>query len=256
MWVFPGGTLAPADQSAAAREVIATDRCGFELHDLNGARLPEPTCLALAIAACRETFEETGVLLARQANGAAADAAQLARLRSERTTLATDPAQFLAALARERLRLDIDRMIYWAHWITPSGVPRRFDTRFFVAPAPESQQLAADSYETTECLWMSPRALLDAAARGTMRLAQPTRYVLEALRASLDAHRTLAALLSAEAHRDVAAVMPKVIDENDKTIIVMPWDERYETTPGEGVRPGQRYEPALLALASRVTRDH
>ena len=248
MWVFPGGALAPADQSAAARDLVTIDRCTFELRDVNGAPLPEATCIALAIAACRETFEEAGVLLARHHDGTAVHASQLTRLRAERAALAADPVQFIAALAREGLRLDIDRMLYWAHWITPSSVTRRFDTRFFLAPAPESQHLAADTYETTECVWMSPRALLDAASAGTMRLAQPTRYALEDVRVSIDSHHSLDALLRAESNREVAAIMPKLLEEHGRTSIVMPWDERYASTPGEGVRPGQRYEPAVVAF--------
>lgn len=254
LWVFPGGALSPADQSDAARALIGGS-ISFELHDSNGERLPESICTALAIAACRETFEETGVLLARRASGQPADAAQLGRLRSERAVLAKDPARFVAALERESLRLDVDRLIYWAHWITPSSVSRRFDTRFFVARAPMLHELFADTYETAECAWMSPRALLEAAERGAMRLAQPTRYTLVDLNESIGRHGTLDALLSGEAHREVAPIMPKMVNENGKTMIVMPWHAQYAATPGEGVRPGQRYEPALTALASKIIRD-
>jgi 8-oxo-dGTP pyrophosphatase MutT (NUDIX family) len=255
MWVFPGGALATADQSDAARE-LTTGRCAFELHDLQGARVPEPLCTAFAIAACRETFEEAGILLARKTDGSAPDAAQLGRLRSERAQLSRDPAQFIAALAREGLRLDVDRIVYWTHWITPSGVSRRFDTRFFVAPAPDTHELLADTYETTECVWMSPRARHDSPRRGSMKLAQPTRYTLEDLRASIEAHGTLDALLSREAHRDVAPIMPKLIQENGTSTIVMPWDPQYADAPGEGVQPGRSYPPALVALPSRTMRDH
>lgn len=255
MWVFPGGALAPADRSDAAR-ALTCGRCAFELYDLEGARVPEPLCTAFAIAACRETFEETGILLARKMDGSAPDATQLARLRAERAQLAKDPAQFSAALAREGLRLDVDCIVYWTHWITPSGVSRRFDTRFFVTPAPDTHELLADTYETTECVWMSPRALLEGARRDSMKLALPTRYTLEDLRASIDAHGTLAALLSREARRDVAPIMPKLIEDNGTSTIVMPWDPQYANVPGEGVQPGRRYPPALVALPSRAPRDH
>jgi 8-oxo-dGTP pyrophosphatase MutT (NUDIX family) len=256
MWVFPGGTLAPADQSDAARKLVAPEHPGFALRDLEGAALPPAIATALAIAACRETFEETGVLLARRTDGSAIESAQLARLQAQRATLATDPALFVAALARENLRLDLGSVIYWAHWVTPSGVPRRFDTRFFVTRAPASHEHTADTHETTECIWMTPRELLAKAHDDAMRIAQPTRYNLEDLRVSLARHRTLDALLRAEAHREVAPIMPKLWKENGKTVIVMPWNEEYPTLPGEGVRAGQHYEPALLALASKIERDH
>jgi 8-oxo-dGTP pyrophosphatase MutT (NUDIX family) len=257
MWVFPGGTLAAADEDDAARNVVLNaDRCAFALRDLTGRPLPPRTCLALAIAACRETFEESGVLLARRLDGAAANGEQLAQLHAERAALAADPALFIEALAREELRLDVQELVYWAHWITPSSGARRFDTRFFVARAPASHELLADTYETTECVWMSPATLLDRARARTMMIAQPTRYNLEDLRVSIAKHHTLDALFEAEGRRSISPIMPKMFKENVKTIIVMPWDATYESVPGEGVDRGQSYEPALLALPSRVELDH
>ena len=152
--------------------------------------------------------------------------------------------------------LDIDRLIYWAHWITPSGVSRRFDTRFFVARAPHGDVFFADTYETTECVWMSPSELLAKAARGEMTIAQPTRYTLEDLRASLHIHGDLETLLAAESNRDVAPIMPKLIQEHGSTAIVMPWDPSYDSLPGEGVPAGQHYESALMRLPSKIERDH
>jgi hypothetical protein len=156
---------------------------------------------------------------------------------------------------KEELRLDIEQLIYWAHWITPSnGPPRRFDTRFFVAAAPDSHDFAADTYETTDCVWMSPENLL-AAARREMTIAQPTRYNLEDIRVSVAKHGSLDALLRNEANRRVSAIMPKLTKRDGRTMIIMPWDEQYRDVPGESVAEGQYYEPALMALESRVERD-
>jgi 8-oxo-dGTP pyrophosphatase MutT (NUDIX family) len=256
LWVFPGGALTQVDQSDAARALVNTARNTYDLRDITGAKLSEAISLGLGIAACRETFEEAGVLLASRADGAPIAGEQLARLQSEREQMASDPSAFVAALAREALRLDFSRMIYWAHWITPSFAGRRFDTRFFVAKAPDSHELAADTYETTECVWLSPQELLHRAQRGDMGLAQPTRYNLEDLRASLERHGTLEALLQAEAQRDIAAIMPKMHKAQGRTMIVMPWDPEFDAIPGEAVRTPQRYSPVLLALPSRVERDH
>jgi 8-oxo-dGTP pyrophosphatase MutT (NUDIX family) len=256
MWVFPGGTLTAADQSEAARNIVLdADRCAFGLRDLTGQALQPSTCVALAIAACRETFEEAGVLLARRTDGSPCTLDQLSRLQAERRALAEDPVLFIATLEREALRLDVKQLVYWAHWITPSSGARRFDTRFFVARAPVSDDLIADTYETTECIWMSPAKLLEQAGAGTMKIAHPTRYNLEDLRVSIEKHGTLDALLQAQAKREVSAIMPKLFNDGGKTIIVMPWDASYETTPGDGV-PGGQYESALLALPSRVELDH
>lgn len=258
MWVFPGGALSAADQSPAARALLANgQQLPHDLRDLTGTLLPAAVRHGLAIAAYRETFEETGVLLAQHADGTACEPEPLARIRARRKAIADDAALFAPALLEEGLHVDIDRLVYWAHWITPStGAPRRFDTRFFVVAAPDVHDHAADTYETTECLWMSPTDLLAAARRGEMKIAQPTRYNLEDLRVSLAKHGSLTALMRNEAKRRVGAIMPKLAKQDGKTIIVMPWDAAYRDTPGESVAPGQYYEPALLALASKIERDH
>ena len=257
MWVFPGGALAAADRSDAARNVVVNaDSCAHKLLDLKGRAVPQDVCLGLAIAACRETFEETGVLLARCADGNPCTEGQLARLQAERTQIAADPERFIAAITRESLRLHIDDLVYWSHWITPEGPPRRFDTRFFIAPAPEAHDFLADTTETTDCVWMSPENLLAAAARGEMKIAQPTRYNLEDLRVSVARHGSLSALMKNERERAVAAIMPKLVKNDEKTLILMPWDEAYASAPGDSVPGNQYYEPALLALHSRVERDH
>jgi len=257
MWVFPGGALAPSDRSDAARKLaVNADTCTHRLLDLSGRALPQDVCLGLAIAACRETFEETGVLLARQANAHPCTEGQLARLQAERQQIAAEPERFVAALSRENLRLHIDELVYWSHWITPLGPPRRFDTRFFIAAAPQAHDFIADATETSECVWMSPDKLLAAAARGEMKIAQPTRYNLEDLRVSIEQHGSLSAVMKNERERRVAAIMPKLVKRDDKTMILMPWDEAYAAAPGDSVPADQYYEPALLALDSRVERDH
>ena len=257
MWVFPGGALAEADQTDAARELLTTAAASpHTLLDITGKALSTPVCQGLAIASLRETFEETGVLIARRTDGAACDSDQLQRIETQRKAIAANAELFAPALLAEGLRLDIGELIYWAHWITPYGPPRRFDTRFFVAVAPPLHDFTADAYETTECVWMTPDALLAPAERGEMTIAQPTRYTLEDLRTSLAKHGSLSALLRNEASRRVGAIMPKLTKQDGRTVIVMPWDESYRELPGETVAEGQYYEPALMALASRIERDH
>jgi hypothetical protein len=105
-------------------------------------------------------------------------------------------------------------------------------------------------------VWMSPEKLLAAGARQEMTIAQPTRYNLEDLRESIARHGSLNALLRNEANRRVGAIMPKLVMHNGRKFIVMPWDESYREAPGESVPEGQYYEPALVALKSRIEMDH
>jgi 8-oxo-dGTP pyrophosphatase MutT (NUDIX family) len=255
LWVFPGGALAPADHDPAARELIRDGR-SFELHDFDGERVSHATSLALALAACRETFEEAGVLLASRPDGSPPHEDQLIRLAAQRAKIAADPTLFVPALQEEGLRLDFERMIYWAHWITPSASARRFDTRFFLARSPATHAFAADTFETTECMWIAPALLLENAARSEMRIALPTRYNLEVLRASIEQHGSLDALLTPDTARAIPPIMPKLVKHNDQSIVVMPWDKDYEALPGEGLKPRTDYDPSLLRLPSRGDMDH
>ncbi|HEY4368659.1 MAG TPA: hypothetical protein VGN07_15600 [Steroidobacteraceae bacterium] len=235
-WVFPGGAVAPSDTSDAALALVSqhdTFTCK-RMRTLQGQPLPLNECLGLAIAACRETFEETGVLLASHANGRPCEPAALSRLQSQRTQITQQPTLFLEMLAEEQLQLDLQRLIYWAHWITPSNSSRRFDTRFFAIAAPDSHEVSADAGETAEYRWQSPAASLDAARQGAMPMPPPTLRTLRELQESISRHRTLDALLRAEASRPVAPILPKIVRDNERTAVVMPWDEGYAQAPGEG----------------------
>lgn len=237
MWVFPGGALSDADRSETAMSRLPeahTISCA-RLDTLEGVRLGEQDCLAMVIAACRETFEETGLLLARRIDGAICDARTIQRVQSQRTAVAGDAALFAELLVNEDLLLDASRLIYWAHWITPSSAPRRFDTRFFAIAAPGEQTATPDLGEASNLQWMSPEQLLASAASGAMPMTQPTLFNLEDLNASIRTHESLAALFSAEANRSVITIMPKMVRDGDRMKLVLPWDGSYGSTAGDGV---------------------
>ncbi len=84
-------------------------------------------------------------------------------------------------MRRESLRLAVDRLVPFGHWITPKGAPRRFDTRFFAARAPEHQAASPDEVETTAGLWARPADVLQASRNGEVELILPTQRSLETL---------------------------------------------------------------------------
>lgn len=255
MWVFPGGTLCPADTSAQSLALIPeAARAGcHRLSDLEGNALPTTTCLGLAIAAARETFEETGVLLATTAEGDHCGSERLARLHDRQRAIVSQPELFATSLHEERLQLDVRRLVYWSHWITPSTVPKRFDTRFFLASLPPEQSATVDSIEATELCWMTPAALIAASDDGTMTLSRPTLYNLMELDASVRQHVSLNAILAAEMQRDVAPVLPKI--RKVERMIVMPWDAEYHVLSSEGVSPDISYPQRLRSLPSRTSSE-
>jgi 8-oxo-dGTP pyrophosphatase MutT (NUDIX family) len=256
MWVFPGGALCPADTSTAALALIAEpEKLGCERFvDPQGQALPQPLCLGLALAACRETFEETGVLLATTAEGHDVRGELLARMHERRRAIVSQPELFATFLQEEHLRIDIERLLYWAHWITPSAVAKRFDTRFFVARLPPEQVPAIDAIEATEMVWMTPAALIAAARDAAMTLSPPTLFNLMELDASVRQHVSLDAIFAAEMRRVIVAVLPKIV-RGERSMIVMPWDAEYHKLTGVGASLENSYPERLRALSSRVFTD-
>ena len=253
MWVFPGGSVCAADASPAALARIpsASQTGCARLDTLHGEPVDAKECLALTVAACRETYEETGVLLASDAAGRHCDNDLAARLQERRRAIASQPELFAELLQAEDLFLRVERLVYWAHWITPSIVPRRFDTRFYLAPVPSDQRAVIDSTETIDHAWMSPAAIVAAALTGDMPVSHPTLYNLMELDASLQQHSSLQELLIGESQRSVVAILPKMVHE-EQTAMVLPWDPFYRNFVGESVPAHLEYPARLRTLPPRM----
>ncbi len=154
-YVFPGGAVDPLDGGPEA-EAICAGRTDAGASALLGF---ESGGLAYWVAVVRETFEEAGILLARREGGPdllAGDAEEEARFAAERVAVNSGTRRFLDLCRDEGLRLSVGDIHYFAHWITPRGAPRRYDTRFFVAAAPPGQIAAHDAGETIAEVWISP----------------------------------------------------------------------------------------------------
>lgn len=166
-YVFPGGGIDAADGEA---HHLARRRPG-----------QSDTHLTQAIAAIRESFEELGVVLVRDANGAWPDAATLAALDRQ--------APFAAQCAARGLVLAADAVFVLAHWITDRDLPRRFDVPFLVARMPDGQTPVADETEQFEPQWVRPGDALERHAAGGFFMIFPTIRTLQRLKdfASVDA---------------------------------------------------------------------
>jgi glyoxylase-like metal-dependent hydrolase (beta-lactamase superfamily II)/8-oxo-dGTP pyrophosphatase MutT (NUDIX family) len=167
--VFPGGVLDARDRAAQAHAIGATDaEASARLGVAAGG-------IDFYIAALRESFEEVGLLLADPLP----DAGRLAALHGWRDRLQSGAASIAELCAAERLTLDLRGLVYYSHWLTPPGVPKRFDTRFFAALAPTGQEAQADFGEAVELMWLTPRAALDPARE--LKLLPVTRRTLQDL---------------------------------------------------------------------------
>jgi 8-oxo-dGTP pyrophosphatase MutT (NUDIX family) len=255
LWVFPGGRMEDADRSAriAARASgSGHDSICERMLGIDGQPIARGTALALQVAACRETFEESGVLLARNRQGDQGfDDAQLARMASRRTA-GSAAADFERLLEEEDLVLDLDRLVYWSHWITPSLEQKRFDTRFFAVEVPPGQIASVDRCELTQHAWFTETDFREHLRSGEVRVAPPTLATLQDLWSCHGRHGGLQPMLAAERNRPVPPILPKMrAGEAGSFEIALPWDQDYPSWSGEGCAVAESYPDYLLALPSR-----
>ena len=228
-YVFPGGSVDPADSGAEA-EAACVGRTDTEASAVLGL---ESGGLAYWVAVLRETFEEAGLLLAERPEGppllagdANSDPNEESRFANERLAVNAGTRRFLDFCRDEGLRLLVGDVHYFAHWITPQGAPRRFDTRFFVAPAPPGQRAAHDAGETIADTWISPRHALASQRAGEFELIFPTIRNLQAISRFATAGELLDAAAAASAA--VPTIEPRVIADGNGVRIVLPGDEGFD----------------------------
>ena len=163
--VFPGGSVDVGDQEIIANPALYSGGEGLDA----GA-------LSFRIAAIRETFEESGILLARpRGSKALVDAKRASEIEAaSRAALCESKTTFLKVLTDNGMLLALDELVPYAHWITPEGMPKRFDTWFFLAAAPPEQVGAHDGKESTDSIWVSPRQALEGGESGRFKLPFPT----------------------------------------------------------------------------------
>lgn len=218
--VFPGGGLDPADESPEAHD-RSTGPDDIEASRVLGVAHGG---LSYWIAAIREAFEEAGILLAYATGGSIVNLGgkTAERYRAHRRDL-DQGRKGLGEIAHEEdLRLATDRLVYFSHWITPVGAPRRYDTRFFLAAAPEHQVAEHDNREAIDHAWMRPVEALDRYRRHDIKLRTPTIKTLELFTQFADAEG-LTAALRAQAH--VPALLPRISKDGRN---LLPGDPGYE----------------------------
>ncbi len=217
--VFPGGKVDAAD-AAHTWQGLAADphprSAGFVSLSADAR--------ALAIAACRETLEEAGIV---PVDGTVMDIdalrAELAAHPASDIAMRGGPSAFAASLARRGLRLTLGALVPFARWITPTAESRRFDARFYLLVLPPGQVGRHDDHETTMSFWGRPRDVLDRFLRGEIFLAPPTTRTLELLEGAGSVQGALA--LAAEQTLD--SICP-VFVADDPPYLALPGDPSHE----------------------------
>jgi 8-oxo-dGTP pyrophosphatase MutT (NUDIX family) len=194
--VFPGGRVEEADHEVAANPLECPNPQGLDTD-----------ALAFRIAAIRETFEECGVLLARpRGSQTLIDAPNLKRLEDQhRAALNAGSIGFDAVLGSEELQPAPDLLVHFAHWITPSSQPKRYDTHFFLAEAPAEHLAVHDGHEAVDSIWITPAQALADTEAGRFKLIFATARNLEKLGRS----RTVQEAMETARSATVVTVQPK-----------------------------------------------
>jgi len=223
--VFPGGSVDKND-----REIISRG----ELY--SGGEGLDEAALGFRVAAIRETFEESGILLAR-AQGAKAliDAKRAGSLAAAHCAALNErKTAFLDVLTGHGLCLALDLLMPYAHWITPEGMPKRFDTWFFLAAAPEDQLGAHDGKESTDSIWVSPREALEGGENGRFKLPFPTTRNL----IRLGKQSNVQDALEDSKSRTIVTVMPVMTRLNGGRQLHIPREAGYDGELFEVGQPG------------------
>ncbi len=223
-YVFPGGGVDPGD-SSVDYEALCVGRI-----DADASAQVEVGAggLAFWVAAIRESFEEAGVLLAVHRDGSDVDLSDTVvaeRFVEHRRAVDSGDRSLGDICAEESLLLATDRMHYFSRWITPLGAPRRYDTRFFVAHAPEGQEPVHDDREVISSVWISPERALEQHAAGEFELIFPTVRTLESL---LQFNSADEVIDHAASVGRIEPVLPRVTVHESGLRIVLPDDVEFD----------------------------
>jgi 8-oxo-dGTP pyrophosphatase MutT (NUDIX family) len=211
--VFPGGKVQRTDFDSGLAE-FADGIAGWSDEQR-----------ALAAAAVREAFEESGILMARDGKtGKFIGEERLAALEPYRQKLEKAEISLLDMLSAENLRLACDELARFAHWITPENMPKRFDTHFFLASSPVGHAGRHDGRESVDSVWIRPEDAI--ADRKRWNVIFPTKLNLMKLARS----KTVAEALSAARHAPPLTVTPWVEGGPDGNVLRIRDDAGYEQT--------------------------
>ena len=203
-YVFPGGRVDPVDSEITILDRIdglTSKEAALRLELTDG----QPSGIAYYVAAVREAFEETGILIAVSADGSAPPTtAENREVRALRTALMGRVISFKDILVKLDCRLDGSAMQYVAHWITPVTWPVRFDTRFFAAQLTSKRECTVDTREITEGLWITPNNAISRHEAGNLPMLLPTITMLERLSTYEQTEEALGAL----AKEQVRPILP------------------------------------------------
>jgi 8-oxo-dGTP pyrophosphatase MutT (NUDIX family) len=231
--VFPGGRVDAADHQGTDAWCDGIAHAGAETQRLR-TEVAEPATDSIAyyVAAARELFEEAGVMLARDRSGgfvSLASAPDHDRFTQARSAVHSGATTLREFVEREHLRLALDALVVFAHWVTPPIDPRQFDTRFFIARVPPQQTPAHDDTETTHSAWIRPADAIAQSLRGDIVLPPPTFTTLR----ELEPFASVEDSLAWARRRRIVRRMPHLLEDESSRMLLLPGDPLHPDPPGD-----------------------
>jgi len=225
IWVFPGGILEDQDQDIAKKNYFN----GIDEKKAKAILNYDQESLTYWIASLRETFEETGALIANRENNSfftptEDEAINLERLRSD---LNNGKISFISILKQLKLKIALERLIYISHWITPDVETKRYTTRFFLTSLNEKVTMTHDELEGTDSKWIGINEALEAHKAGRISLIMPTIKNLESISSYKNTQEIISAKNAIKA-QDIPAIEPKFFKENGQWKGLLPGEYGYE----------------------------
>ncbi|PCJ17972.1 MAG: NUDIX hydrolase [Gammaproteobacteria bacterium] len=211
--VFPGGKVAENDYGVIRKHCIQSDQF-------------DDTELALRIAAIRETFEESGLLFAYQSDqDHYIQDNEQAHLKEYRKAINAKETTFSEFVQDQNLRLAVNELTPFAHWVTPKMVPKRFDTHFYITPAPATQVASPDGHESVDAIWIEPNHAVQQGEEGKLTVIFPTRMNLQ----KLGNQSTIKDSLASAQREPIVTVEPWTEVIENKTYMCIPKEAGYST---------------------------
>ncbi len=235
-YVFPGGKLEEADADPRVPGDLDAGATSTRLDEPEAAR-----ARGLHVAALRECLEEAGVLFA-------CESVSPADVASMRHACDVEKRAFVDILPPRGVTLRLSALIPFARWVTPRVESRRFDARFFLAPAPEGVIASHDTHETVESAWLAPLEALARAARQEIVLVPPTYRTVQQLAAA----KTVAEALALAPTR-LESRMPRVaLTDDGNPVVLLPDDTDHAASGGAST---SQHIDFMIELATRFTWD-
>lgn len=210
--VFPGGKVDKSDYDKKLNQHL----CEEETSDKEN--------IPFKIAAIRECFEEANVLFAKNKDGREIIGAdKLFKLKKWRDEFINKSTSMYEFASSENMFFSIDVLIPFSHWVTPEKMPKRFDTRFYIAVAPEGHDGKHDGNETVDSVWINPQQALDDCLSKKRTIIFPTRLNLEKLNQS----KTVAEAINNAKNSNIVTVTPTIEKLDEGIFLTIPKDAGY-----------------------------